>query len=532
MHRGQVIAQRYQLTDQIGSGGMGIVWRATDLELGRVVALKRSQTGDNGQIRREARIGAGLHHPHVVTVFDVVLDGEQRWLVMEYLPSRSLAAIVAEDGPVDPVTAARIGAQLAGALAVMHRHGMVHRDVKPANVLLTEDGTAKLTDLGISRWSEVTRTNSEQVGGTVGYLAPEVANGAEALAPSDVFSLGATLFAVIEGIGPWGGEELGPYAQLRRAAAGDLQPARRAGPLTPVLTELLQTAPGERPSAARSQELCAAVVAAAETGEAVVAAAVPPTGRKPASRRRPLLLAALALVVTAAVVVLASQWSAFFPAPGPLATTAAERYGWGNPKQRAEFSAGVDEGWDVADARPGRDDKGRRMKDRVTVRNDALVLTGLPNGDTGYLRGGPGLLRGRWEARIRVPKGCACYRAILTLWPAENPGVAGEEIVFMENKNDANRQHVHFFLAPPGGKARLGGERDVDLTEWNHFAVEWSESGVFGYLNGEAWFQHQDPDNMPRRPMAPTIKLDFDPIAAPTPAEASMEIDWIREYGR
>ncbi|GAA2836124.1 protein kinase domain-containing protein [Crossiella cryophila] len=530
MHRGQVIAQRYQLTDQIGSGGMGIVWRATDLELGRVVALKRSQTGDHGQIRREARIGAGLHHPHVVTVFDVALDGEDRWLVMEYLPSRSLAAVVAEDGPLDPVTAARIGAQLAGALAVMHRHGMVHRDVKPANVLLTEDGTAKLTDLGISRWSEVTRTNSEQVGGTVGYLAPEVANGAEALAPSDVFSLGATLFAVVEGIGPWGGDELGPYAQLRRAAAGDLQPARRSGPLAPVLAELLQTAPGERPSAARSQELCAAVVTSADTGEHVVAAA-PPTGRKRA-RRRPLLLAALALVLVAAVVVVATQWSGFFPAPGSLANTAAERYGWGNPRQRAEFSAGVDEGWQVADGRLGREDKGRRMKERVSVRDDALVITGLPNGDTGYLRGGPGLPRGRWEARVRVPKGCACYRAILTLWPADSRSTVGEEIVFMENKNDANRQHVYFFLAPPGGKGRLGGERDVDLTEWNHFAVEWSESGVFGYLNGEQWFQQEDPDNLTRSAMAPTIKLDFDPIAAPAHTEASMEIDWIREYGR
>jgi hypothetical protein len=255
--RARLIAGRYRLEEHLGAGAMGEVWRATDIELGRQVALKRSQRHDNGQIRREARIGAGLQHPNVITVFDAVVDDQgNRWLVTEYLPSRSLAEILETDGPLPPDQVAKIGAQLADAMAAMHAKGVVHRDIKPGNVLVAADGTAKLTDLGVAQWAEATLTGSAQICGTPGYLAPEVADGRAASSASDVFSLGATLFAAVEGASPWNGED-GPFAQLRRAVAYDLRPPRKAGALAPMLVRLMHKQPSARPTAEEAQGLLA-----------------------------------------------------------------------------------------------------------------------------------------------------------------------------------------------------------------------------------------------------------------------------------
>ena len=199
MRSGDVIAGRYRLEEAVGAGGMGEVWRATDLELRRVVALKRATTGDSGETRREARIGAGLHHPNVISVFDVVVEDDQRWLVMEYLPARSLAEVCRNSGPIAPGLAARIGAQIATALAAMHAKGMVHRDITQGNILVAEDGTAKLADLGVAMWDQVTLTGSAKTAGTPGYLAPEVLDGHRATPAADLYSLGVTLSASIEG---------------------------------------------------------------------------------------------------------------------------------------------------------------------------------------------------------------------------------------------------------------------------------------------------------------------------------------------
>ncbi|KDN21835.1 hypothetical protein DV20_12960 [Amycolatopsis rifamycinica] len=237
---------------------MGVVWRAVDLELGRQVTLKRALGEDAGQIRREARIGAGLLHSNVVTVFDTVADGDAQWLVTEYLAARSLEELVDDGGPLPEDRVRRIGAQLAAALADMHARGIVHRDVKPGNVLVTADDVAKLTDLGIARWTEVTRTGGAQLTGTLGYVAPEVADGAEAGPASDVFSLGATLYAAIEGRSPWGSGEDGPFAQVRRAAAGRPAPAERAGRFAPVLDALMARRPADRPGAAEAVTLLTA----------------------------------------------------------------------------------------------------------------------------------------------------------------------------------------------------------------------------------------------------------------------------------
>ncbi|MFI5612756.1 serine/threonine-protein kinase [Amycolatopsis sp. NPDC051903] len=307
-----VIAERYRLEERLGAGGMGVVWRATDLELRRTVALKRSIDGDGGQIRREARLGASLHHPHVVAVFDSVADGDDRWLVMEYLPARSLEEIVRADGVLAPERAAAIGAQIASALAAMHARDMVHRDITPGNVLVTDDGTAKLADLGISRWAEVTLTGSASVGGTAGYLAPEVANGYAAGSAADVFSLGATLFAAVEGVSPWGSGERGPFAQLRRAAEGTVEPARHAGSLEPVLAAMLSRSPGKRPSAAEAEALL--------TG--APAAPVSPRRRRPGRR-----LKLVAAGVLGAVVLLVAGLLVFTRGEPPAANATVDLVG-------------------------------------------------------------------------------------------------------------------------------------------------------------------------------------------------------------
>ncbi len=281
------MAGRYRLEEELGRGGMGVVWRAVDLELGRQVTLKRALGEDAGQIRREARIGAGLLHSNVVTVFDTVVDGDARWLVTEYLAARSLEELVDDGGPLSGERVRRIGAQLAAALADMHARGIVHRDVKPGNVLVTVDDVAKLTDLGIARWTEVTRTGGAQLTGTLGYVAPEVADGAEAGPASDVFSLGATLYAAIEGRSPWGSGEDGPFAQMRRAAAGRPVPVERAGELGPVLAVLMARHPADRPSAVEAVSLL--------TAEASVS-------RRPRRRMRRRLLAGAAVAVVVVLV--------------------------------------------------------------------------------------------------------------------------------------------------------------------------------------------------------------------------------------
>ncbi|MBP2337395.1 serine/threonine protein kinase [Saccharothrix coeruleofusca] len=241
MRSGEVIAGRYQLGDVVGAGGMGKVWQATDLELRRTVALKETSTGDDEEIRREAKIGAGLHHPNVISVFDVVEEGDQRWLVMEYLPARSLAEMIREDGPIPAIRAARVGAQIATALSAMHAKGMVHRDVTPSNILVADDGTAKLIDLGITTWDQVTRTGTQQNAGTPAYMAPELLDGHHVTPAADVYSLGATLRTAVRGHD----EVNGRFANLL-ARLTDPSPSGR--PTADEAAKLLTRSGARRPS--------------------------------------------------------------------------------------------------------------------------------------------------------------------------------------------------------------------------------------------------------------------------------------------
>lgn len=296
MQTEQVVANRYRLEEQIGSGGGGVVWRATDERLGRPVALKRAQSGDGNpervrQLEREARLLAQLNHRHVVTIHDVLDDSGECWLVMEYVPARSMAEL----DVVAPRQAAKLGAQIADALATVHAKGILHRDVKPGNVLMISGDEVKLADFGISRGAtgDATVTQPGLLTGSPGYVAPEVANGADPTPASDVFSLASTLFAVVEGESPVGATTDDVQLRLRRAANGTIAAPRRSGPLAPVLERMLRVDARQRPTAAEAYEMLADV------------AGVKTARRAPRpwpSRRTGLLVAAGALVVVTAVV--------------------------------------------------------------------------------------------------------------------------------------------------------------------------------------------------------------------------------------
>ena len=202
------------------------------------------------RVIREARITARLHHPHAVTIYDVVDDGEYPCLIMQFVPSDSLNGLLRDRGTLPPAQVGRIGADLASALQAAHAAGIVHRDVKPGNVLITDDGSAKLTDFGISHAAgDVTLTSTGMVSGTPAYLAPEVARGGMSGYPADVFSLGATLYASIEGTPPFGLDP-NPMAVLHRVASGQMIPPKQSGALTPLLLRMMAADPADRPTMA------------------------------------------------------------------------------------------------------------------------------------------------------------------------------------------------------------------------------------------------------------------------------------------
>jgi serine/threonine protein kinase len=253
------IGGRYTLLERVGSGAMGVVWRARDEVLAREVAVKQLITGDHQRAMREARNAARLHHAHAIAVFDVVgSDAEEPWIVMEYLPSHSLSALIAEQGPMKPAQAASIGAKVASALAAAHAAGIVHRDIKPGNVLIGHDGTVKITDFGISKASgDGTMTDTGMISGTPAYLAPEVARGEQPDQASDVFSLGATIYSAIEGESVFGPSD-NSFGLIYRAASGQLRDPKNAGELTPLLNRLLAVDPKDRPTAQEAADLLAA----------------------------------------------------------------------------------------------------------------------------------------------------------------------------------------------------------------------------------------------------------------------------------
>ncbi|UGT54628.1 serine/threonine-protein kinase [Nocardia asteroides] len=265
---GQKIAEHYRLVERIGSGGTGVVWRAVDERLQRSVAVKQIHIkpslpeGERDVLRqraiREARNAARFQHPNAIVVFDITEHNGDPCLVMEYLKSVSLAAELGQKGPLPLTEVARIGEQVASALIAAHQAGLVHRDVKPGNILLGEHGEVKITDFGISRAAgDVTLTETGLICGTAAYLAPEVARGADPTPAADVFALGATLFHALEGEPPYGANA-NPLAVLYAAANGQVREPRNAGPATDFLLDLLSPEPLDRPTMTESRHALAA----------------------------------------------------------------------------------------------------------------------------------------------------------------------------------------------------------------------------------------------------------------------------------
>ncbi|GFJ86217.1 serine/threonine-protein kinase [Phytohabitans houttuyneae] len=279
-----LIAERYSLVKPVGSGGMGRVWLANDEMLRREVAIKEVvppdwMTAEERELLREttireARAAAQLNHPNAVQIYDVVYTEGRPWIVMEYVPSRSLQEVIAQDGPLPVERVAQIGLAVLYALRAAHVAGVLHRDVKPHNVLIAEDGRVVLTDFGLATFDggDGAMTRAGLIMGSPQYVAPERAKDGVSTIETDLWSLGATLFAAVEGRSPYARSTT--MATLTALATAPPDPAPRAGALRPLLGGLLRKDPKHRLTGAEAERL-------------LRRAALPPPAVQPRTRLRP-----------------------------------------------------------------------------------------------------------------------------------------------------------------------------------------------------------------------------------------------------
>ncbi|UZI29252.1 serine/threonine-protein kinase [Streptomyces sp. VB1] len=288
---GLVLAGRYRLGDVLGRGGMGKVWRAHDEVLHRTVAVKELTAGLyvaeadrlvlHARTQKEARAAARITHPGVVTVHDVIEYDNRPWIVMQYVDGPSLADSAKESGEVAPREAARIGLHVLSALRAAHAAGVLHRDVKPGNVLLARDGQVLLTDFGIAAIegdSTITRTG--ELVGSIDYLAPERVRGGDPGPASDLWSLGATLYTAVEGTSPF--RRTSPISTMQAVVTEEPPAPVNAGPLGAVITALLRKDPDDRPTAAQTEQM---LLDAMDGREPRAAQAHVPTQRFPENAR-------------------------------------------------------------------------------------------------------------------------------------------------------------------------------------------------------------------------------------------------------
>jgi serine/threonine protein kinase len=349
------LAGRYRLHVVIGRGGMGVVWRARDEMLNRDVAVKEViwppeiQEAERETVRRralrEAQMAARLHHPNVVGVYDIFEDDGRPVIVMELLPFGSLRDTLGEGGPLPPARVARIGLGVLAGLRAAHEAGVIHRDVKPANIMLGPDDRVVLTDFGIAK-----ATDSEDLTtagiliGSPSFLAPERARGEQAGAAADLWGLGASLYTAVEGRPPF--ERPGALASLTAVVADEPDPYRHAGPLEPLISGLLRKDAGARLGPAEAEQMlrgvleqqtpdpesAAAAVPAAPSADAesaspldtLLAPRTPPVRRSsPRGFRRPwaALIAVLGIAVVTAAVAWAVSQLPGHPAAGQPART-------------------------------------------------------------------------------------------------------------------------------------------------------------------------------------------------------------------
>jgi hypothetical protein len=337
---GRVIAGRYNLQHPIGRGAMGVVWRARDQLLDRDVAVKEvvisaligADERRNAYQRtlREARTAARLSHRGVVAVYDVAEEDGRPWIVMELVPSQSLDQVLVVEGRLPAARAGRIGQQLLSALAAAHAAGVLHRDVKPSNVLIATnksgegwDERAVLTDFGIAQFEGDPRlTQTGMVMGSPGFTAPERIRGSDASPASDLWSLGATIYAAVEGRGPY--EQRGGAITTMSAIINEDAPiAPHAGKLAPVIAALLRRDPATRPSATSAARIFAQVLP--QLSEATEE---PPAKSHPPTMRSKYVPSPAAPVVSAPVTAPDDAKSVRKPAPvaaeEPAADVAAE----------------------------------------------------------------------------------------------------------------------------------------------------------------------------------------------------------------
>ncbi|MFI0238843.1 serine/threonine-protein kinase [Streptomyces sp. NPDC016845] len=264
--QGQLLAGRYRLGESIGRGGMGRVWSAHDEVLHRTVAVKELTAAQwvaeadravlLARTQTEARAAARINHPNVVTVHDVLEHDDRPWIVMELVEGPSLADAVKEHGRIVPAEAARIGLWTLRALRAAHKAGVLHRDVKPGNVLLAKDGRVKLTDFGIAQVegdSTITRTG--EIVGSVDYLAPERVSGSEPGPASDLWGLGATLYTAVQGVSPF--RRTSPISTMQAVIEEEPEIPGYAGAMGPVISALLRKDPAARPTADEAEAMLA-----------------------------------------------------------------------------------------------------------------------------------------------------------------------------------------------------------------------------------------------------------------------------------
>ncbi|MGW7370045.1 serine/threonine-protein kinase, partial [Streptomyces sp. NPDC054841] len=285
------LAGRYRVIGQLGRGGMGVVWRAVDDVLGREVAVKELRTYTDSsapelaalrlRMQREARAAARVRHPGVIAVHDVTEHEGRPVIVMELVDGPSLDDVLSERGVMDPREAAAVGARVMEALGAAHRVGVLHRDVKPGNILLDRTGRVVLTDFGIAAMddpgdgSATHLTRSGELVGSLDYLAPERAQGHDPGPASDVWALGATLYAAVEGSSPF--RRTSTWSTLTAIVGDPLPEPRRAGRLGPVLQLLMHKDPSRRPDAATAARLLEEVAGGRETADTMgLRGVVPP----------------------------------------------------------------------------------------------------------------------------------------------------------------------------------------------------------------------------------------------------------------
>ncbi|WP_225836052.1 serine/threonine-protein kinase [Streptomyces sp. NK08204] len=285
----RLLAGRYRLGDVLGRGGMGTVWRAEDETLGRTVAVKELRFPSNideeekrrliTRTLREAKAIARIRNNSAVTVFDVVDEDDRPWIVMELVEGKSLAEVIREDGLLEPRRAAEVGLAILDVLRSAHREGILHRDVKPSNVLIAEDGRVVLTDFGIAQVEgDPSITSTGMLVGAPSYISPERARGHKPGPAADLWSLGGLLYAAVEGVPPY--DKGSAIATLTAVMTEPLEEPKNAGPLRDVIYGLLTKDPAQRLDDAGARALLNAVIRAPEP-ESVEATRVVPLPAQP-----------------------------------------------------------------------------------------------------------------------------------------------------------------------------------------------------------------------------------------------------------